>query len=361
MDLKFNDYKTEASYLKEFNAAFKLSTGIDNAIPLSRGRLAVYLAIKESITSSKRKVLLSPFTIFDLVNMVIVAGGEPVFIDSIINSPHVSSSTIKDNIGLDVAAVIITHYHTCNTQIEDIANICIENDIRLIEDCAISVGSTINGRPVGTFGDFALFSFGLFKFVSTYFGGALVCKDPIIAKKILKEVSKWEQMGFSDLSPYFIKGIKLAILTNKFIFNILTFPLFRFGYIKEIDLIKRNAQNDPNPFLRDALPNDFIKRPNKFQLSEFVRQLPMVKDGRERRWENSIIYYNQLIDSINITLPDLPKANSDGCINFPIVVKSHHEEFVKELMRRNIDVAVYYYRNCAVLPVFHKYNKDLPN
>ena len=52
------------------------------------------------------------------------------------------------------------------------------NNIALIEDCAISLGSKVSGSHVGSFGDASFFSFGLFKFVSVYFGGCLVLNAP---------------------------------------------------------------------------------------------------------------------------------------------------------------------------------------
>ena len=66
----------------DFSEEFYKLTNIENAIPMSRGRLGLYFAIKNFVTSSKNKVLMNSFTIFDVVNMIIVGGGKPVFCDS---------------------------------------------------------------------------------------------------------------------------------------------------------------------------------------------------------------------------------------------------------------------------------------
>ena len=72
--LNFNKTKKLEEYLKKiFNT--------QHIICLNRGRLGAYLAVKAAIKNKKNKIIMSPFTIFDLVNMVLCAGGIPVFSD----------------------------------------------------------------------------------------------------------------------------------------------------------------------------------------------------------------------------------------------------------------------------------------
>ena len=54
---------------------------IKNVSLLFRRRVGIYLAVKSIIDHNKNEIILPPFTIFDVVNMVICAGGKPVFID----------------------------------------------------------------------------------------------------------------------------------------------------------------------------------------------------------------------------------------------------------------------------------------
>ena len=65
----------------------------------------------------------------------------------------------------DVAAILITHTHLINTDIEKIKNFAKEKNILLIEDCAISFGTRKRNQLIGTIGDISFFSFGLFKFI----------------------------------------------------------------------------------------------------------------------------------------------------------------------------------------------------
>jgi dTDP-4-amino-4,6-dideoxygalactose transaminase len=344
-----------------FEEEFYNLTNIKNSIPLSRGRLGLYFAIKNFVSKDKNKVLMNSFTIFDVINMVVCGGGIPVFCDSQSKStPHITLDDIKKNADSKTAVVVITHYHNVNPDIEDISQWCRENNIKLIEDCAISFGSFINNKAVGSFGDASYFSFGLFKFVSTYFGGAVWFKDLEIRDKVLKEISSWDRMGEKDLRSYFFKGIKLNILMNKYIFNYLTFPLFKFGYIKDIKFIKKQAVNDPNPYLYTSLPKYYQKRASTFQIKEFVRQFKSIKINKDIRLENAKVYFDILSTNQNIEVSN--PTVKDSFLNFPIVLKNHNrDDIVKKIMNSDFDISIYFYRNCADLDCFEKYKQTLPN
>jgi len=344
-----------------FEEEFYNLTGIKNAVPLSRGRLGLYFAIKNFVSKERNRVLMNSFTIFDVVNMVILGGGEPLFCDSESKfSPHITLDEIKKSVDEKTSVVLITHYHTVNPYIEEISKWCKENNIKLVEDCAISLGSSFNGKSVGSFGDASYFSFGLFKFVSTYFGGAVWFKDQNIKDSMMAEMSQWSKMGEKDLRPYFLKGIKLDILTNKHVFNYFTFPLFKYGYLKDIKFIKQQAVNDPDPHLKTEFPEYYKRQPSTFQVKEFIRQFKKIKSYNKERYENAKMYYEILCENKNISIS---KPNEyDGFLNFPIVLKKgSRDEIVNKIMTNNFDVSIYFYRNCAKLDCFKKYNRELPN
>lgn len=352
---------SEDSIEQELATEFSRYTGIENLIPLSRGRLAIYFGTMHSVTATRRKVIMSAFTIYDLVNMVRAGGGEPVFIDSEPGSVHIGAQRVQEAIDDSTAAVIVTHYHSTNREIQDIADICKANGIALIEDCAIALGAKYDGNHVGSFGDFALFSFGLFKFISTYLGGGIVVRDPKKRSAILEQVNNWPRITASELCPHAAKAWKLSTLTQEKVFSNFTFPLFRFGYTHEIDVIKRSAKNDPNPVLRDSLPEDYRVRPSIFQLNEFIRQIPLVEAARIKRLLNASHYFNKLKSKRVPGLPEEPNINFDCYLNFPLMISNNRKKFVDEMMRSNFDLGIYYYRNCADAPALFQYHKPLPN
>lgn len=353
---RLNDGKTP-----DFANAFESLTGLRKALPMSRGRLGIYFGVKSFVTPEKNGVIMSPFTIFDAVNMVVTAGGVPLFCDSESpTSPHLHPDTIREMINEKTAAVIVTHYHSVNPHIREIAALCREHGVALIEDCAIALGSRIDGLHVGGFGDVGVYSFGLFKFVSTFFGGAVYFKDHARMKETEAEISSWPKMGFGDLRSYFFKGVKLSLLTHKILFNLLTFPLFRFGYLHDVEFIKNQAKNDPNPFLRESFPEHFKRQPSDFQVREFVRQFRNIENDRQKRLQNAGVYYEKLKDTDGVVIPACPEA-WDSMLNFPVSVAHDRDEVVKQIMRAGYDVGIYFYRNCAEIPAFSGFARPLPN
>ena len=106
--------------LKKFDKVNKLENKINNltgnkyGLAVNRGRVGAYLAIKAIVTPDKNKIILSPFTIFDIVNMVICAGGTPVFADVDKETLTIDYNNIKKNYSDDVAGIMITHNHKLN-------------------------------------------------------------------------------------------------------------------------------------------------------------------------------------------------------------------------------------------------------
>ena len=129
-------------FYKLFQRKFFKLTKIDYVIPLYRARLGIYLYLKEIIKDNKNEVILSPFTIFDVVNMVISAGGKPIFVDiKSKNDTNFCLEDLKKSINKNTCCILLTHYHFNNRDLPKVIKLCSDNDIKLIEDCAISLGS----------------------------------------------------------------------------------------------------------------------------------------------------------------------------------------------------------------------------
>lgn len=353
-------FKINKHLNKDFEKNFSnfLTTNKEDIVPLPMGRLSLYLAVKASISENKRDVLMSPFTIYDMVNMVICAGGIPKFVDSS-SPPHLTLKDIKKHITSKTCLVLITHYHTSNKEVAWISKFLKKKKIFLIEDCAISLGAKISDTAVGLHGDFALYSFGIFKFISCYLGGALCVKDNVLRKKISVIVNSWEKMSAKILLPHFLKALKFHFLTRKLVFHFFTFRIFKFGYLRDISIIKNQAKNDPLPQIRCTLDKNYELKPTNYQKREWNRQISNINPDREKRLENAFIYYQKLKNNKDITISK-PSRTEDSFLNFPILSKQKNE-LIKYLMKNNIDVSPYFYRICSDEIAFKKFAVNCPN
>ena len=84
--------------------------------------------------------------------------------------------------------VLATHQYGLPCNIEEIAAKCKEVGAVLIEDCATSMGTMVNGKKTGTFGDYAVVSFNASKLMNVPpFGGVLIGKDREMIERIEDE------------------------------------------------------------------------------------------------------------------------------------------------------------------------------
>lgn len=109
---------------------------------------------------------------------------KPVFCDVDQATLNASVENIKAVFTDKTKAVIINHYGGYPAEIDKIQKFCSENKLILIEDAAGAIGSSVNGKKVGTFGDFAVWSFDSMKILVTGDGGMIYCKDESSAKKL---------------------------------------------------------------------------------------------------------------------------------------------------------------------------------
>lgn len=147
--------------------------GADVSImPLGRARSGLYLLTKYAVERGKRRnVVMSPYTIPDVVIMVVLAGGEPVFYDFEPNSTFCDLNHLYSLIDDRTACVIVTHYHVNEACLSGISELCGRQGALLFDDCAIAFGGAVDGRLIGTLTDASVFSFSSFKRLN-FFGAA---------------------------------------------------------------------------------------------------------------------------------------------------------------------------------------------
>jgi dTDP-4-amino-4,6-dideoxygalactose transaminase len=165
-----------------FEADIQSFTGVNHAAALSSGTGAIHLALDMLGVGPKYFVLVQSFTFCASVNPIKYLGGEPVFIDSepdtwnmcpkaLVNALDFFKSKDKLN---RVKAILPVHLFGMPAKIDEITAIAKNYGIPVVEDAAESIGSRLNGKHTGTFGDFGIYSFNGNKIVTTSTGGALV-------------------------------------------------------------------------------------------------------------------------------------------------------------------------------------------
>ena len=217
-------------------------------VATAQARAAIYLSVK-ALVGEKRKVIMSPYTIFDIVNMVIAAGGEPVFADLEPNTCNISAESIRSKIDEDTAIVMVTHLHGIACDIRQISELCRKNGIYLIEDSAQAFGTEVDGRQVGTFGDVGIFSFGLAKNVNCVYGGMAVTRSKEIHDSIREIESSFWEFSKGDLFKKALVALVTDLTLSPWLFKVFAFWLFRYGYLHNVELVNKRVTVEDDPVL----------------------------------------------------------------------------------------------------------------
>lgn len=156
---------------------------------LSSGTAALHMALIILGIKAGDEVICQSMTFAASANPIVYQGATPVFVDSEDStwnmSPEFMELAIQDRIGKGKKpkAIIVVHLYGMPARIDEIMAIAHKYEIPVIEDAAEALGSTFNGKPVGTFGDIGILSFNGNKIITTSGGGALISKNPEFVHK----------------------------------------------------------------------------------------------------------------------------------------------------------------------------------
>lgn len=335
------------------------------ALPVGRARGGLLLLLQLLISPQRRRVLLSPYTLPDVVAMVRFAGGEPVFVDHCPGSTQLDPLAVERHLDQRVAALLVTHYHLNQMGLPQWRERCHAVGARLLEDCAISLGGQlqIGANPaercsVGLVGDAGVFSFSAFKFVNHFWGGAIVTRDAELHAALAARLAAMPRLGpFADHTQY--RGIiGFDIATRHLPFRLITHPHLlrqqrRVGAVPSIAPPRLDSTK-----LRPSLAS----RPGAVALAQWQRKLRLVAPRQAHRVRLAAIYRAQLGSHI-VGLQD----SGDGALNseqeqlwqgscfanLPIAVPAERRGALQsQLLERGFDVGLNHYPNAHRHPAF---------
>lgn len=123
------------------------------------------------------EVIIPSYTFVSTANAFALRGAKIVFADSNKSHPNISIDSIKECISPNTKAIVAVHYGGAACDMDALLELCRENNIYLVEDAAQAIESFYNGKPLGSFGDCATFSFHETKNVVSGEGGLLVINN----------------------------------------------------------------------------------------------------------------------------------------------------------------------------------------
>jgi len=338
---------------------FQEKFSFKNILTVSQGRIAIYLAVRAIISEGKNEIILSPYTVFDIVNMVLCAGAKPVFVDIEFPSLSISCNSLKKKINGKTSAIILTHYHSYSSNFPEIKTLAKNNNLKIIEDCAQVFGTKTTNTYVGLNSDISIFSFNITKFISTLSGGLLVCNDKKLFEKVLTISKEFNVNPFLYLLKKYIKALQIKLFTSNFIFNLFTRWILKFTLNSDNKIFRDLVRTDPNPLLINKLPKFYNSFVTNYQRKDILTKVKkyIESDKQKIRLNNYLFYQKELLKISAIKIHELKNDSLNGVVTFPMFFEKRDELF-NFLISNNCDVSKYFYRDCSSLEIFkHFYSK----
>jgi perosamine synthetase len=333
------------------------------ALPVGRARGGLLLLLQLLISPGRQRVLLSPYTLPDVVAMVRFAGGEPVFIDHQPGTTALDHGAIAQHLDARVAALLVTHYHLNQPQLVQLVQRCHAVGARLLEDCAISLGGELNADDdnpealcsVGLVGDAGVFSFSAFKFINHFWGGAIVTRDRDLHAAVAERLAAMPRLGlWADHTQYRgIIGFDLA--TRRLPFRLLTHP----HLLRQQQRVGAVPSIAPPRLDSTSQQASLATRPSSLALSQWRRKLPRLAQHQRHRRRIASIYRQHLGARIvglqqDPAPPGIERLWEGSCFaNLPILVPAEQRTNLQtNLLQHGFDVGLNHYPNAHHHPAF---------
>lgn len=178
---------THGPFSTSFEESFANFTSSNFAVSVNSCTAALHLGMKAIGVTVGDEVIVPAMTHAATAHAAEYCGAKVFFADCEKFNGNVTLESIERLVGKKTKAIVIVHMAGIPCEVEKISNFCKRNKIFLIEDCAHAIGTTVDGKHVGTFGDLGAFSFYPTKQITTGEGGMLTTNNEELAAFVRKE------------------------------------------------------------------------------------------------------------------------------------------------------------------------------
>jgi dTDP-4-amino-4,6-dideoxygalactose transaminase len=168
---------------RQFEVAYAKYVGKQYGIALANGTVALELALRVLGVKAGDEVIVASRSYVASASCVLLVGATPVFADINTDSGNISVETISPLITKKTKAIIPVHVGGWPCDMPEIMALANKHNLVVIEDCAQAHGAFVAGKPVGAWGQAAIFSFCQDKIISTGGEGGMLLLDDESAYK----------------------------------------------------------------------------------------------------------------------------------------------------------------------------------
>ena len=178
---------THGPLVKEFESVFARYTGAEYAVAVSSCTAAMHLAYCYLGLGPGDEVLVPAETHVATAHTVELVGAKPVFIDAEKDTGNIDIDQLETCITETTRAIAVVHYLGMPVNMHRVIEIARKHHIFVLEDCALAIGTYLDGVHAGLYGDVGCFSFYPVKHITTAEGGMVLTGSKEVAERISRQ------------------------------------------------------------------------------------------------------------------------------------------------------------------------------
>jgi dTDP-4-amino-4,6-dideoxygalactose transaminase len=347
-DMVRRDQFIDGPHIAQFESAFAARLGPVHATATSYGRMAFFYILKAMNLPEGGEIVMPALTFWVVPEIARVAGLRPVFVDVDPVTFNMTPEAFERTITPRTVAVVPTHLWGLPCDMDEIAAIARRHHIRVIEDCAHAFGATYRGRPAGTLGDAAFFSFQMIKPLNTYGGGMAVTNDPQLSARIAELAANEPAPDRSIVKNRLWHGRVQRIATRPRIFTWTLFPAVyacaRMNWNLDMYFWEPIRTLDP-------LPRDYHQRYSNVQAAIGLESLRHVDGWADRTAAHAAQMTAELRGVPGVRVPHVPPDRTHAFYQYCAYVPSR-DAVVSRCLNRGVDLETLHVDVCPDLDVF---------
>ncbi len=158
-------------------------TGAQYAVVFNSATSALHASYSVSNIEGGDEIITTPISFVATSNMFVTLGAKPIWCDVKLDG-NINEQQIEKLITAKTKAIVVVDFAGKPVEIQKIQAIATKHKLLLIDDASHALGSSINGKKVGSFGNMTIFSFHAIKPITTSEGGAVLTDNEEYAKKL---------------------------------------------------------------------------------------------------------------------------------------------------------------------------------
>jgi dTDP-4-amino-4,6-dideoxygalactose transaminase len=323
--------------IAEFEEMFARRAGGGTAVTAAYGRMAFYYILKALDLPPGSEIIFPSLTFWVVPELAKVAGLTVVFADVDPKTFTIDPASVERVVTDKTRAIVPTHLYGLSCDMDAIGAIAARHNLVVIEDCAHALGATYKGKPVGTFGSGALFSFQTLKPLNCYGGGAALLQDRALAAKVRTLVDALPWPSEKRVTDRLLLGRLQRIFIKPWVFSISLFPVL---------WVSAWIDANPDVFLwekirsLDPLPDAYTERFPNVQAAIGLEALNYLDEwtSRARAHAESM---NRVLSAIaGVQVPWVPPGCSHVYYQYCVYGSEHvkRDDLVVRCVRRGVDI-----------------------